>query len=58
MDAQSPKVGQIERKTQNRIVALFRDRLNYDYLGYWEDRDGNSNIEETSTEKQPQSPWI
>jgi type I restriction enzyme R subunit len=26
-------VGQIEKKTQARIVALFRDRLHYDYLG-------------------------
>lgn len=43
---QSPQVGQIERKTQNRIVALFRDRLGYDYLGNWEDREENSNIEE------------
>ena len=40
------KVGQLERKTQNRIVSLFRDRLGYDYLGNWEDRDDNSNIEE------------
>jgi len=40
------RVGQLERKTQNRIVTLFRDRLAYDYLGNWEDRDENSNIEE------------
>lgn len=33
-------VGQIEKKTQNRIVALFRDRLHYDYLG---DRSGQDN---------------
>ena len=46
VEFQSPQVGQIERKTQNRIVSLFRDRLGYDYLGNWEDRDGNSNIEE------------
>lgn len=39
-------VGQLERKTQNRIVSLFRDRLGYDYLGNWEDRSDNSNIEE------------
>ncbi len=38
-------VGQIERKTQDRIVMLFRDRLKYDYLGNWEEREGNSNIE-------------
>lgn len=40
------KVGQIERATQNRIVKLFRDQLGYDYLGNWEDRLGNRNIEE------------
>jgi len=39
-------VGQPERATQNRVVALFRDELKYRYLGDWTDRDGNSNIEE------------
>ena len=39
-------VGQIERITQNRIVRLFQDELNYTYLGNWEDRENNSNIEE------------
>lgn len=42
----SPQVGQIERLTQNRIVALLRDELGYEYLGNWEEREGNSNIEE------------
>ncbi|MDD5593158.1 MAG: type I restriction endonuclease subunit R [Candidatus Margulisbacteria bacterium] len=42
----SPQVGQIERKTQNRIIELFRDRLKYDCLGNWEECEGNSNIEE------------
>jgi type I restriction enzyme R subunit len=46
MTNQAPQVGQIERKTQNRIVTVFRDRLGYDYLGNWEDRENNSNIEE------------
>src|SRR3990172_2504458 len=47
MDTQvTTEVGQLERKTQNRIVTLFRDRLGYDYLGNWEEREGNSNIEE------------
>ncbi|WPZ26324.1 HsdR family type I site-specific deoxyribonuclease [Sulfitobacter pontiacus] len=39
-------VGQIEKKTQVRVVQLFRDQLGYDYLGNWIDRAGNSNIEE------------
>jgi type I restriction enzyme R subunit len=39
-------VGQIEKKTQARIVTLFRERLNYDYLGDRADLD-NRNIEET-----------
>ena len=39
-------VGQIERLTQNRIVRLFQDELGYTYLGNWEERLGNSNIEE------------
>ena len=37
-------VGQIERRTQARVVALFRDRLHYDYLGDHIDLD-NRNIE-------------
>ena len=37
-------VGQIEKKTQARVVALFRERLNYDYLGNRLDR-VNRNIE-------------
>lgn len=38
-------VGQIERKAQNRVVKLLGARLNYDYLGNWEYREGTSNIE-------------
>jgi type I restriction enzyme R subunit len=39
-------VGQIERATQNRVVKLLREQLGYEYLGTWEDRPDNSNIEE------------
>ena len=39
-------VGQPERVTQDRVIALFRDELCYRYLGDWTDRDGNSNIDE------------
>ena len=38
-------IGQRERLTQNRIVALFRNKLKYSYLGNWEERQGNRNIE-------------
>lgn len=38
-------VGQIEKKTQERVVKLFRDTLGYDYLGNWTDRVGNRNID-------------
>jgi type I restriction enzyme, R subunit len=45
------EIGQSERITQNRVITLFRDELDYDYLGDWSDRTGfdgkgNSNIEE------------
>jgi type I restriction enzyme, R subunit len=39
-------VGQLERKAQNRVVKLFQDELDYEFLGNWEYRDGNSNVEE------------
>jgi len=38
-------VGQIERATQHRVVKLFQNKLGYDYLGDWKDREGNSNID-------------
>ena len=39
-------IGQPERATQNRVIALFREELGYRYLGDWTDRDGNSNVDE------------
>jgi len=38
-------VGQPERATQDRVIALFENELSYRYLGNWEYRDGNSNVE-------------
>ena len=35
-----------ERKTQDRVVELFRDQLGYEYLGNWEYREDNSHVEE------------
>lgn len=45
------KVGEIERATQKRIVKLFREQLGYQYLGDWEYRANNSNIEEDLVRK-------
>jgi type I restriction enzyme R subunit len=39
-------VGQRERETQSRLIRLFRDQLHYAYLGNWEEREANSNVEE------------
>ena len=38
-------VGQIERKTQDRVVKLLQERLGYEYGGDWEYRASNTNIE-------------
>ncbi|RCV62835.1 type I restriction enzyme, R subunit [Methanophagales archaeon] len=38
-------IGQIERITQDRVVDLFQTHLGYEYLGNWEDRENNGNIE-------------
>lgn len=40
-------IGQKERATQNRVIALFHDELGYDYLGDWSDEPDNSNVEES-----------
>lgn len=39
-------IGQAERITQNRVVALFRNELGYEHLGDWSERAGNSHIED------------
>ena len=41
--ARMSDIGQIERKTQNRVVKLLRDQLGYDYAGNLEDAE-NSNV--------------
>jgi type I restriction enzyme R subunit len=38
-------IGQPERTTQNRVIALLREELGYDFLGDWTKR-ANCNIEE------------
>ena len=39
------KVGQREFQTQRRVVAFFQNALGYRYLGHWQDRPSNRNIE-------------
>jgi type I restriction enzyme, R subunit len=39
-------IDDIERVTQNRVVALFKNELHYRYLDNWQDREDNSNVEE------------
>ena len=46
-------VGQREILTQKRVIAFFKDALGYAYLGNWQDRDNNRNIE-----KELVSEWL
>ena len=39
-------VGEREIRTQRRVIAFLTDALDYDYLGHWQERGCNSNIEE------------
>ncbi len=36
-------VGEREIRTQQRVIAFFKDALGYTYLGHWQDRPDNSN---------------
>ncbi|UFU07949.1 type I restriction endonuclease subunit R [Ruania halotolerans] len=38
-------VGQIERKAQDRVIQLFRETLDYEYLGDWHDGNRTSGVE-------------
>jgi type I restriction enzyme, R subunit len=40
------QVGQREILTQKHVVQFFTTKLGYDYLGHWQDRVGNSNVEQ------------
>ena len=41
----SDTVGQIERRTQERVKKLFIGKLGYNFLGDWSDRENNRNVE-------------
>jgi len=45
------EVGDVEKITQDRVVKLFEQQLDYTYLGNWETRADNSNIEEAILRK-------
>jgi type I restriction enzyme R subunit len=38
-------VGQVERRTQEKVIKHFREHLGYEYLGNWEYREDNANVE-------------
>ena len=39
-------IGKPERITQQRVIALFRDQLHYEYLGDWSERPDNCCVEQ------------
>lgn len=39
-------VGQRETRTQQRMIAFFQNVLGYAYLGHWQDRPDNNNVEQ------------
>ena len=38
-------VGDLEVQTQRRVIALFRDHLEFTYLGNWHERSNNRNVQ-------------
>lgn len=41
-----PNIGDSERKTQNRVVKFFRDKLHYTYLGNLHDSENRNIMQE------------
>lgn len=40
-------VSDTEERIQGRLVTFFQDALGYEYLGDWQSRENNSNIDKT-----------
>lgn len=55
MDA---NIGAKERVTQNRLIGLFKNVLKYTYLGNWETREDNANIEEKVAYSISLAAWL
>jgi len=49
------RLSQPEIITQKRLIKLFQDELDFEYLGEWRDRENNSNIEESLLNKNLES---
>ena len=46
-----PPIGQPERATQDRVLALFRNELGWRYLGDWSDPNAASTVACTSAKR-------
>lgn len=53
-----PAVGQREKQAQRRIVTLFRERLGYDYLGDWTEREGFEGRDNRNVEPEYLRAWM
>ena len=51
-------VGQREIRTQKRVIAFFKDALGYAYLGNWQDRANNRNVEEEMVSNWLEAPGV
>lgn len=51
------QIGQKESQTQQRVKTFLQESLRYRYLGHWQDREGNSNVEEGLLREWLQKQW-
>jgi type I restriction enzyme R subunit len=42
----SDNISRPERETQNKLIGFLQTELGYEYLGNWEYRENNQNLEE------------
>ena len=51
------QVGDAERKTQNKVIRIFQDKLGYEYLGNWEVKDADQ-ARTTPIEEEILNNWL